>query len=157
MSETDPVEYLKKNFCQIDKWKDVLAGKYFLQTVNGERAFVFEGEWYRGNATEDEYSLLKNMNFVFSMFLNPTVALYEFSYEKVLEEVIKKSNEGFTLYDTVDDCYYPIVCGRIHSYIASKTQGRGTKELSLSDYANFFYGWCAYEDRFEYVPSKSIG
>ena len=114
---------------------------------------MFKGDWYYG---KDDYSLLKNMNFVFSMFLDPEVALYEFNYEKVLEEVIEKSNKGYTLYDTEDDCYYPIVCGRIHSYIISKTQGRGTKELSLSDHANLFYAWCGYEDRFEYVPSKTI-
>lgn len=153
MSEIDPVEYLKKNFFHLDQWKDVLAGKYFLQNIIGERAFVFNGDWYYGTKISNEYSPLKNKNMIFSMFLNPTTALYNVNHEKLLEEMILRNSEGLTLYDDVDDCYYPVVLGRIHSYIITK-HGRETKELSMADHANLLYNWCVYDERFGFVYPK---
>jgi len=90
---------IKDNYSNehLDKWHDVMKGKYFLSVSNDQfchEIFRFNGIWYvnieRQGDGSQYFEIEEISKTLISLFLNPEVTIHVFDYEQIREQFIGK-------------------------------------------------------------------
>lgn len=137
-------KYMIDNFkLKMIGWEDVLNGKAFLERYDfnfTERMFYYDGKLFQGtmkNGGDCDYRVINNHKMLFSLFLHPSTEVHFVDLDKFTEEMKNKNREGYTLYNTEDECYYPFVMNKIHS---CREIGE-TSELTINSLGDLITGW----------------
>lgn len=142
----------------LEKWSDVWSGKYYLSVWNdsfSQCIFKYNGEWYRGEQHRGDdmyytqlYEWPANQTLI-SLFLNPSVVLTPFDYDKIKDDF--GGREWANSED--NDCHYRYYFLDGKMMVDQRIWGEETTivDMSSDDIGRFVENWINEKENFHFT------